>query len=468
MRTRTRSRQINPPLGLKTVLQKRPSWKTAPYGIWHADYPIVQVAPATFNCSNDTRWELCNESDVITDELDKNRRVKYCDHVKRRVSRINYTTCPMGGVGYFYLQNAYQQPIAAMLQGDVVDNDVIHHQAWFHGSSGALTPMNAGLNEQSLINAVGLPPDRLGEVPSRIVKAIEEWHASTTLIEARDLPSLFSLFTKRGPLWGGYDALRKYRRAQNDLCRRFRNRTARQTMFQLARAFREGQLGESFGIMPTVSDALTISRLLREGVKKRQTRIVRTIRDNREQRFNSVAPYDIDGIGRWKRKEFVEYYRCDGACADLVRPAYTNDAFDNYVKRLLGVNGAGLLWEVLPFSFVVDWFLSVDDALDTLWLANQTEYNVQYWSTTKLLYHREIKAYQWTNEVVPPGAPFVYKDWPAPVWAEYSHYNRTPRVPPSPLSSIRFRMGPRQGFLTLLIGLGLLPNSWVSKIRDKL
>lgn len=468
MRTRTRSRQINPPLGFKTVLNKAPTWTTEPYGIRHAGLPIRQVAPTTWNCSNDTRRELCNESETITDELDKNRRIKSCDHVKRRVGRIKSETCPAGGVGYFYLQNAYQQPIAAMLQGDVVDNDLIHHQAWFQAEAGAVTRMDAGLSESSLIKRVGLPPDRLGELPARIVRAIEEWHASTSIIEARDLPALFSLFTKRGPLYGGYDALRKYRRAQSDLCKRFRRRTARQTMFQLARAFREGQLGESFGIMPTVSDALTISRLLREGVKQRQKRIIRTIRDPRELRLNATAPYDFDGIGRWRRKELVEYYRCDGACADLVRPAYMNDAFDNYVKRLVGVNGAGLMWEVLPFSFVIDWFLSVDDALDTLWLANQTEYNVQYWSTTKVLYHREVMGYQWTNEQVPVGHPFIYKEWPSPVWAEYSHYNRIPRDPPSPLSSIRFRMGPRQGFLTLLIGLGLLPNSWARKIRDKL
>ena len=428
----------------------------------------MQAAPTTFNFANDTRPELCYSYEVITDELDKNRRIKYCDHVKRRACTLKGETCPDAGVGYFYIQNEYQQPISQVLQGCVMDDDAIFHRAWFEASAGAVTSLDAGLSEQSLVNRVGLPPDRLGELPARIVKAIEEWHASTTLIESRDLPELFSLFTKRGPLYGGYEALRLYRRAQADLCKRFRNRNARQTVFKLAKAFREGQLGESFGIMPTVSDALTISRLLREGVKRRQTRIVRTIRGLREQQLNATAPYEIDGIGRWSRKEHVEITRCDGACADLVRPAYSNDAFDNYVKRLIGVNGAGLIWEVLPFSFVVDWFLSVDDALDTLWLANQSEYNVQYWSTTKILYHREVKAYQWTSEEVPVGASFMYKEWASPVWAEYSHYNRTPRDQPSPLSSIRFRLGPQQGFLTLLIGLGLLPNSWVSKIRDKL
>lgn len=323
--------------------------------------------------------------------------------------------------------------------------------------------------EASLLSRTGEPADRLGSVPARLVSAIEEWHASTSLIEMRDLPSLANLFRRRGPVGLSAAALQKWLVARNDLLASYRRKNSFETIRKLSKAYRDGQLGYAFGIMPTVSDVATVSRILSNGVKPRSTRIIRTIKQDKSIATNPISMFVNRNVDTCELREFVSVCRVDGGCAVLKRPRYSNPTFDNTVKRLLGVNGAQLIWEVLPFSFIVDWFMSVDDALDTIWLHSQTEYDVSFWSSTKLDYRRQVIGHEVLDSQVPAlpsgsSAPLpYYRKWSDPTWCEYSRYKRTLREFPTPLSSMRFRLGPIQGFLTALIALGLVPNRPVKR-----
>lgn len=159
--------------------------------------------------------------------------------------------------------------------------------------------------------------------------------------------------------------------------------------------------------------------------------------------------------------------RVDGMTAELKRPIVRNTSMRNMLNRLVGVSGARIIWDFVPWSFVVDWFLSVDDALDTLYLGAQTEYDIGSWSSTKLTYTREVSCGQLSIEEFFPANQMVFIEAP-PLRAAYTHYNRTRRPIPTVLDSLRFRMGPKQGFLTVLLGLGLVPRSLARKVKRKL
>jgi hypothetical protein len=300
-----------------------------------------------------------------------------------------------------------------------------------------------------------------------VVKAIEEWNSTTTAIEARDFPSLFALASRRGPLRGGIAAIKKWERSTRDFCKRYRKATSRNTVLALLAAYREGQLGFSFGIMPTVADMRQIYELATNGVPEKRTRIVRRLTGQTEYTKDVSSSGWNANYGKYTRKEYISNFHVDGVCVDLKRPMYRTD-FGKYLNALVGVNGSRLLWDVLPFSWCIDSFLSIDDMLDNLWLGSQTEYDVAYWSSSKLIYRRDVRG---MNLVDKGFYPSTIESWP---WqsadtmrAEYTHYNRTPRLPPSIIDSARFRLGATQAWLTILVGLGLVPSRLTSKIRAR-
>lgn len=119
-----------------------------------------------------------------------------------------------------------------------------------------------------------------------------------------------------------------------------------------------------------------------------------------------------------------------------------------------------MFWDVAPLGFVFDWFLSIDDLLDTLWANSTHHFMIEYWSSTK----SEI-VQSWSGEYISNAAGF----YPTPIWEvsslppyqqKQSIYNRQQEERPSPLDALRFRMGPKQGFLTLLIALGYVPRRY--------
>lgn len=463
-RTRIRTKAANEPVPATLPTQER-NCRTlrCEHGDYKAGPPLV--VPSSKTVTTYPTSDLLTEKEVIKDEFGVvGRRVKYCDHTKQICARVlSYEHCLPEYGATTSTDHKTHVALEAWLKV-VTLSRLPSYEAWANANYGSIASFNT-LTDSDLNIALGSAPrDRLGEIPAQLVSAMEQWHSTTTLIESSELPALAALVRKRGPIRGSLAAVNKFLRSRDDFCSRYRRKVARETVRNLAKDYREGQLGTTFGILPTVSDVRTISEVLLDGIKARRTRIVRTLNGKTELDKNANSSYVSTISGRWRRKEHVELFRVDGAVADLKRPDVQYSNMKNILNRLVGVNGAGLIWEVIPWSFVIDWFLSVDNALDTLWLQSQTDFDVSFWSSTKLSYRRSVEHQYVTPDSYPAGSVQLYRWASDPVWKEYSHYIRTPRPAPTAFESLGFRMGPKQGFLTILLALGLVPRSQVKKI----
>jgi len=156
--------------------------------------------------------------------------------------------------------------------------------------------------------------------------------------------------------------------------------------------------------------------------------------------------------------------RVDGGHLVYRRPRPTDsiNALENACQRWLGANPTGCLWEITPFSFIVDAFLSIDDVLDTLWLRSQNKYEVEYWSSIKYQYLADL-SFAARGECDPDDSYYVRH----PVWKVastdsgclgWSSYERWKEEPPSLLELVRPKgINTRNGYLFALIALGFLP-----------
>jgi len=300
------------------------------------------------------------------------------------------------------------------------------------------------------------PADRLGEVPARAIAKMEQLNLANSLYETKDFPELAKLFSKRGNVAQSVknitDVVRKI--ASGSRGRNFDFKKA-------VRALCDGQLGYSYGLAPTVDDVKKICKELSKGIKRSSRTMSVQIRSSRDSNFSFAGP--DDGFPpRWfqvRHSEKVTSTRVDGCRILSRRPEYYSESFQkasDYIDGLIGINPYGLVWRQLPLSFVVDWFLSIDDVIDNLFLNKSTDYEVQYWSSTKEHATIESTIMAAYDDIVGTyNAPvFKYRDYSAKM--SLSSYNRVRRDPPSLISSIRLRGDNlMNGYLLLLMALGM-------------
>jgi len=420
-----------------------------------------QVLDGNFIANNANVIPYNTESDyeAMTDTIGTDHSaIKAVDHVKWTVPRFKGVDHADTGLGVDYLFTGpqlgayYDNPpdyvYARCLRRDTL---IPGWTAWNVAETNASLAFRTG-TEASLLSWIGTAPtDRLGELPGRVVRTIEQWNASTTLLESRDLPKLYTMF-KRGRATGtGLASIGEFLSGFRGTG--LRTISGVRTMKNIVKAYHEGHLGYAFGIMPTVADVRQISEICRNGIKPRTQRTICTLKGNnsRTRSFRASAINGWHGLLSMEEQGLI--HRVDGVRITRTRPAFYSEEFGNALDRLIGVNGARLIWDVLPWSFVVDWFLSVDDMLDNMWLMSQHEYQVEYWTSTKAQYKRFV-----SYESLPTTNLYRWKPCES-ISGEYSHYSRVLRSAPSVLDSARFRMGPKQAWLTLLLAIGLVPKN---------
>jgi hypothetical protein len=294
-------------------------------------------------------------------------------------------------------------------------------------------------------------PDRLSELPSRIIAKCSEVDLSVSLIESRELPQLWKMFQGRKGL---VSLVKQSLGGSGSLKKRLRS---------FLEAYRSATLGTVFGFAPTVRDAMDITNAILSHRQTKRHRFVVSIRDDKI--YDYVPPtWTPPEPGNWftraYRKQRRTEYRVDGAFVEWIRPQYNTEFFSaaqTTIDRYLGANPLGSIWAVLPLSFAIDWILAVDDVLDSLWLLNNRSFNIQYWSTTKIELIRTVGWFSTAATSSKWGSfPVPYQFSEQSTCSKYADYNRQHRDPPSPLSSVRAK-GAEIGnlYLSLLIALGL-------------
>jgi len=304
-------------------------------------------------------------------------------------------------------------------------------------------------------------PDRYAQLPARLVQKLDSLHLANIAWEAREFPQLFDMFRKRNrlatkagldwiaaavsdrPKWRAMRALTPKGYASAAFCKWLAN----------------NQLGYSFGLAPTVGDALAIANALRHGLKPRSFRTTVTIKQSKEY-YKTVL---LDGVGPQVHSAFCAenctVNRVDGCRATLRRRSYYSDVFNKIIPALIGHNPANMIWRALPFSWCVDLVLSIDDVLDSMWCQAQTEYELNYWSSHKVV---STQTFGFNVRSDYSGS---YPDGLVEVLGSNGDmtrvvkvYNRYNREPPNPLQSVRANVSPMMGYLTALVALGFLPN----------
>lgn len=399
-----------------------------------------------------TSWETISDDPSTDDNVIVYNDVKPCTHEKlivgappapgRRFSR-NASTAR---------ETATSSKFIPYLSGKVRDGSVAD---WASAVNCAATYSSyrpkQGINPRPTLPGLSLPSSRLGELPARAVRALEELHMTTTTIEARELPELFKLLSPRGSF------LRNASRIGRNY---LQGRNPGKSMKQLCKLYREGHLAYTFGIMPTVSDMTNIVKSLKNGLKDFKTYKSVTLGGDRSG-HKRVSLGDQAWHTNLSMLEEVTHSRTDGVRLLYKKPRNTGEYYDkllNIWQRTVGCNPMGLIWEVLPFSFAVDWIITIDQLLDLLWLNNQTSYSVQYWTTIKSTYTRTL-LYGSPGEAIRNTSGFleiVGFAQPSNVLT-YSHYDRQTVPPPAPMESIQFvkDFSAKKGFLLGLIGMGL-------------
>jgi hypothetical protein len=145
---------------------------------------------------------------------------------------------------------------------------------------------------------------------------------------------------------------------------------------------------------------------------------------------------------------------------------YLTDFFrktDKVLGELLGPNPLAIIWEAIPFSFAIDWLLSLDNVLDDLWLRELSGAKIEMSRSQKL---ETVRTWSWRylsgmgpnpsvslNVIRPPESQWIYSTIIGEI--ESSLYVREPMALPPLLTNVRIRGGPKQAFLGILIALGI-------------
>lgn len=224
-------------------------------------------------------------------------------------------------------------------------------------------------------------------------------------------------------------------------------------------------LGYSFGVAPLLSDVRRIDRELLQApgvidrLGKRRRRIVSTAR---AQGQCSVSLSDISGYastppttpdGSWWHSDVTsDVYKIVGVGGtDSLQ--FESEGFQilhNALSRYGATGPASLAWELVPFSFVLDWFIDVSPVIDAMdqALTGQTKTIDTKWVTEK--FDVKIRYFKHRCRALSTSSQITLHDWPQDgTQIGYSNivkYHRQ-RLPLSPTVTGSGRFGKKQGVL---------------------
>lgn len=435
---------VNPTaIGRRSVVGGTLYKRSAPPPYGSVSLPLVEKFQDNVTRVLDPRYTT-NKS-IITDEEVAGRGIKNCTHVR--------ITVPVMEPRRFA---TVSQSISA---GPWSDRLVWHcaniedsrrsQEVALQDSGAASWAPNLDIGAVLSTFGISEPPNKQSGLPPKVVKTIEGVHLSTSAWEFREFPALAKMFTRRGPLAGMVGALRDLGRS--------RNRSS--TLKRLLRAYRDGHLGYSFGLMPTIGDMQSIAREIGRVPMKRARVFNVTTRGHVERSegktvvsYNSGYMYD-----NLYMRQTVTSDRVDGCRVTMRKYLDFGEAGElvaSYTNKFIGVNPMALMWEVVPFSFAVDWLLAVDDVLDSLWCNNQDQYELAYWYSVKSVYRRDVSWREYRPLEIYQTRTLLSHQVP-PLSVKWSSYRRNRMDPPSPLDMVRAKgANIKNVFLLALIALG--------------
>lgn len=292
-----------------------------------------------------------------------------------------------------------------------------------------------------------IPDSLAGTLPAKIVRRMDGYHSSTDVVEAREFPRLFDMFRRRSET--------------NDLVReliRHPGRFGRKQGLALLREMRKFLLLKKFGVDPTVRQVQELCKELSRPAKPRQTEFSVHARKSESLGNQFDHGWESQAYGHYKCTESLSSYRVDGCHVVWSRPTYHNPFFkeaDRFLSKWTGVNPIGLAWEVYPYSFMVDWFLSIDDAIDNIFIGCSSDVKTQYWVTQKVEYKRKVDGKLCVAvsgySPAPPNREFI---GPYTLSETVSSYDRRRCGGPSVSDSIRSRLNAERIFWSFLLAIG--------------
>ncbi len=122
---------------------------------------------------------------------------------------------------------------------------------------------------------------------------------------------------------------------------------------QVTKSLSERWLEYQYGWMPLMSDINDTHKLLKEGFRRPQImHSVRNLHDTNyyEETNGKFGQYSLEDEGDFRAKV---YYR-------------VNDSSMSMLNQMGLINPLEVAWAVMPYSFVVDWFLPVGNVLEAL------------------------------------------------------------------------------------------------------
>lgn len=321
------------------------------------------------------------DSSVITDVIVKGFGVKPCTHVKVRPYRFPKVRYVNNGLWVRVAPYVNQwfcsvgETNVSAYPGIYAWNSQLRAKAMLNPEDPAVASHLAG--------KVAAPASRLGEIPAALIAKIEAFHATTFALESRELPELFRQFASRkGITRGVVDLLTKRVGLLHD------KKSLKKFISEANRLHREGVLATTFGLLPTVRDVRNLTKELSRASGMFSRNKVITVAKRSVDSYHGTAYCTPNGFvhGSGVMVESGAVTRIDGGRCVYHRPPCTSDSYEKLsamMDRLVGVNPVGLAWEVLPYSFMFDWLLAIDDILDSLWLNSQSRFDVSYWTTVK-------------------------------------------------------------------------------------
>lgn len=465
MRTRSKSTPVNP-----TTYQVWEHTYTGTLANGQRMLPIRWVPPSvpkTLSLPNSLPKENLSE---ISDEVKKGRGIKECTHLHRTISALNEHRVL---VNAGYVRAYYNGPNVWIKTREHGGSLQPGGEAWNHAHNNATVDRPSLATIQSSWRSAA--PDRLHELPAKVVRKLDELHLSTTLIESRELPQLWRLFVGRNSVPKLID--KTIEATTQSLSRVVLADKARRkaellkalpylgrSMRNFGNAYRQGMLGTTFGLLPTVRDAQQIAAFVSDraaGIKRKDVFSV-TIRGNETFDYPTSALGSVGMCRNITCSQSRTLDRVDGVRVTSMRPQYNTEIFNTLqhtIDTYIGHNPMGLVWEVLPLSFALDWVFAIDDMLDSLWLSNNRSYVTEYWSSTKIRLQRTVD-YRFRADIDGPAsiaATSCYKfEEGTSIVNTLTEYKRIRRETPNPLSSLRPKGAQMSNlFLSGLIAVGL-------------
>lgn len=229
------------------------------------------------------------------------------------------------------------------------------------------------------------PPDLSDQARAKVYKsaqrAITSMRSMTTMGELGE-----TLRMIRNPL-------KTLRGSFGDYFQSVVRRTRRAKKFRRKGIIRDTYMEWTFGITPTLQDIRSANEALERRLERYQgfyTRVSGEAKSNEHVAVPNYGSYSqgINTVRRWGYDEYTQCsFRYYGEVASVNPDPITAD------RRLLGISWADVAltgWELIPYSFVADYFTNIGDVLeswtvrqeDWRWMASVKRVRVKRKSTT--------------------------------------------------------------------------------------